>query len=149
VRACAFVCNCLQGETPQTISVYAFDDLVDSVVPGDRVLVTGVYRAVPYKPNPRQSTLSSVFKTHLDALHFKKMESSRLTGEDAPSSTDEYKRVYGEGDVTEAAQAARWVPASTHAPPHQPVPCRCAVPKLLARVFRFRAKSAPCFVTAL
>ena len=58
---------------------------------------------------PRQSTLSSVFRTHLDALHFKKMESSRLTGEDAPASSEEHKRVYGEGDVTEAALAARCV----------------------------------------
>ena len=34
------------GETPQTIDIFAFDDLVDVARPGDRVVITGIYRAV-------------------------------------------------------------------------------------------------------
>jgi DNA replication licensing factor MCM4 len=32
------------GQTPHTVIVYAHDDLVDSVQPGDRVAVSGIYR---------------------------------------------------------------------------------------------------------
>ena len=34
------------GDTPQTIDVYVFESLVDLCKPGDRVEITGVYRAV-------------------------------------------------------------------------------------------------------
>ena len=35
-----------EGETPQTIDVYVYESLVDICKPGDRVTVTGIYRAV-------------------------------------------------------------------------------------------------------
>ena len=37
--------NVPEGDTPQTVSLMAYDDNVDSVKPGDRITVTGVYRA--------------------------------------------------------------------------------------------------------
>ena len=66
-----------EGETPQTVSLFAFDDLVDSVRPGDRVIVTGVFRAIPRKANPRVRVLLRVFKTYMDAVHIK---SERVVG---------------------------------------------------------------------
>lgn len=33
-----------EGETPYTVSLFAFADLVDSVRPGDRLEVTGIFR---------------------------------------------------------------------------------------------------------
>ena len=35
-----------EGETPHTVDVCAWDTLVDAVRPGDRVQITGIYRAV-------------------------------------------------------------------------------------------------------
>eukprot|EP00435_Cladocopium_sp_Y103_P029296 s1249_g7.t1 len=35
------------GETPQNVAIVVFDDLVNQVRPGDRVQVTGIYRAAP------------------------------------------------------------------------------------------------------
>lgn len=61
-----------EGETPQTIVLYAFDDLVDTVRPGDRLEVTGIFRAIPRRTNPRMRTVRSVFKTYLDAIHFRR-----------------------------------------------------------------------------
>ena len=46
-----------EGETPQTCSMCAWEGLVDTAKPGDRVEVTGVYRAVPLRVNPRQRTV--------------------------------------------------------------------------------------------
>lgn len=66
------------GQTPHTVVVYAHGDLVDSVQPGDRVAVTGIYRAVPMRVNPKQRNIKSVYKTHIDVVHFRKTDAKRL-----------------------------------------------------------------------
>jgi len=66
------------GQTPHTIIVFAHNDLVDAVQPGDRVTVTGIYRALPLRANPRQRNVLSVYKTHIDVVHFRKMDAKRL-----------------------------------------------------------------------
>ncbi|KAG7214760.1 hypothetical protein INR49_010652 [Caranx melampygus] len=70
------------GQTPHTTIVYAHNDLVDKVQPGDRINITGIYRAVPMRVNPRQSNVKSVYKTHIDAIHFRKTDEKRLHGLD-------------------------------------------------------------------
>lgn len=65
------------GSTPQTVVLFAHNDLVDAVHPGDRVAVTGIYRAVPFQINPRMSNVKSVYRTHIDVIHFRKQDSKR------------------------------------------------------------------------
>ncbi|XP_076470812.1 DNA replication licensing factor mcm4-like [Babylonia areolata] len=77
------------GQTPHTVIVYAHNDLVDTVQPGDRVTVTGIYRAVPLRVNPRMRNVKSVYKTHIDVVHFRKMDAKRL--KEADSGNDEGK----------------------------------------------------------
>lgn len=59
------------GQTPHTVSLSVYDELVDVSKPGDRVIVSGIYRSVPVRSNPRQRTLKSLFKTYLDVVHIK------------------------------------------------------------------------------
>uniref|UniRef100_A0A8C4P0X4 DNA replication licensing factor MCM4 n=1 Tax=Dicentrarchus labrax TaxID=13489 RepID=A0A8C4P0X4_DICLA len=70
------------GQTPHTTIVYAHNDLVDKVQPGDRINITGIYRAVPMRVSPIQSNVKSVYKTHIDAIHFRKTDEKRLHGVD-------------------------------------------------------------------
>uniref|UniRef100_A0A9J8CE64 DNA replication licensing factor MCM4 n=1 Tax=Cyprinus carpio carpio TaxID=630221 RepID=A0A9J8CE64_CYPCA len=42
----------------------------------------GIYRAAPMRLNPRQSQVKSVYKTHIDAIHFRKTDEKRLHGLD-------------------------------------------------------------------
>ena len=70
------------GQTPHTVVLFVHGELVDKVMPGDRVAVTGVYRAVPHRANPKTRNLMSVYKTHIDVVHFSKMESDRLRNSD-------------------------------------------------------------------
>ncbi|XP_026633421.1 DNA replication licensing factor MCM4 [Microtus ochrogaster] len=70
------------GQTPHTIVLFAHNDLVDKVQPGDRVNVTGIYRAVPIRVNPRVSNVKSVYKTHIDVIHYRKTDAKRLHGLD-------------------------------------------------------------------
>jgi DNA replication licensing factor MCM4 len=66
------------GQTPHNILLFAYNDLVDKVQPGDRITITGIYRAIPIQENPRQRTVSSVYKTHIDVVHFRKLDKKRL-----------------------------------------------------------------------
>ncbi|CAG2216204.1 CDC54 [Mytilus edulis] len=66
------------GQTPHTVILYAHNDLVDKVQPGDRVKVTGIYRATPLRVNPRMRNVKSVYKTHIDVVHFRKLDAKRL-----------------------------------------------------------------------
>ncbi|XP_040567815.1 DNA replication licensing factor MCM4 [Lepeophtheirus salmonis] len=77
------------GQTPHTVVIYAHGDLVDSVQPGDRVAVTGIYRAVPLRMNPLQRNVKSVYKTHIDVVHFRKTDMSRLHDNRDPSDSSE------------------------------------------------------------
>ncbi|XP_039189639.1 DNA replication licensing factor MCM4 [Crotalus tigris] len=68
------------GQTPYTVILFAHNDLVDKVQPGDRVNITGIYRAVPVRVIPRMSSVRSVYKTHIDVIHYCKTDSKRLHG---------------------------------------------------------------------
>ncbi|RTG80581.1 DNA replication licensing factor MCM4 [Schistosoma bovis] len=62
--------NMPASQTPHTVLMYAHEELVDKIQPGDRVIVTGIYRAIPLRMSNRQRTLKAVYKTYIDVLHF-------------------------------------------------------------------------------
>lgn len=72
-----------EGGTPHTVSVLMHDKLVDAGKPGDRVEITGIYRAMSIRIGPSQRTVKSIFKTYIDCLHIKKTDKSRLHIEDS------------------------------------------------------------------
>lgn len=68
------------GQTPNTVTLFAYNDLVDAVQPGQKIVVTGIYRALPVQVNARVRNISSVYRTHVDVLHYYKVDSKRLHG---------------------------------------------------------------------
>ncbi|ODQ66077.1 MCM-domain-containing protein [Nadsonia fulvescens var. elongata DSM 6958] len=70
--------NVPDGQTPHSISLCVYDELVDICKAGDRVEVTGIFRSVPVKMNPRQRTLKSLFKTYIDIVHIQKVDKKRM-----------------------------------------------------------------------
>ena len=66
------------GQTPHTVSLSVYDELVDVSKPGDRLVVTGIFRSVPVRVNPRQRTIKSLFKTCLDVVHVRMGTDDRL-----------------------------------------------------------------------
>ncbi|KAI2810452.1 DNA replication licensing factor, mcm4 component [Blomia tropicalis] len=66
------------GQTPYTVLLYACSNLVDQVQPGERVTVTGIYRATSIRVNPKIRNIKSVFRTHVDVVHYRKVENKRL-----------------------------------------------------------------------
>jgi len=70
-----------EGETPQTVSMCTWGKMVDVAKPGDRVEVTGIYRALPVRDNPRHRTVRSLYKTYVDIMHVRKIEKGKLQNE--------------------------------------------------------------------
>lgn len=66
------------GQTPHTVSMCGYDELVDLSKPGDRVTVTGVFRAAPVRVNPRQRTVRSVFKMFIIVVHIMRGDGTRV-----------------------------------------------------------------------
>ena len=94
------------GQTPYTVLLYAIGDLVDTVQPGDRITVTGIYRATPVRVSSRQRTVKSVFRTHIDVVHFRKVDTKRLHDENkeftfTPNRIDELKALSLKPDIYE------------------------------------------------
>jgi len=77
------------GQTPYTVSLYVHGELVDKVMPGDRVSVTGIYRAVPQRSNPKMRNVMSIYRTHVDVVHFRKSDEKRLREGDENLFTEE------------------------------------------------------------
>ncbi|KPI86292.1 putative minchromosome maintenance (MCM) complex subunit [Leptomonas seymouri] len=68
------------GETPISIGVVVYGNMVDAVVPGDRVVVTGIYRSTPIRLNANTRIIKSIFSTHLDAVHMELVRATRSSG---------------------------------------------------------------------
>ncbi|CAI5503972.1 unnamed protein product [Closterium sp. Naga37s-1] len=90
-----------EGETPHTVSVFLFDSLVDTVKPGDRVEVTGVFRAVPVRVNSNQRNLRSLYRTYLDCIHIRKEEGGCTRNKGAAQQSQSQPLATG-GDADDA-----------------------------------------------
>ncbi|CAA7268765.1 unnamed protein product [Cyclocybe aegerita] len=90
------------GQTPHTVSLSVYDELVDVSKPGDRIFVTGIYRSVPVRSNPRQRTLKSLFKTYLDVVHIK-LGTGGTLGLDKSTRPAGGDRIPGVGGVGDGA----------------------------------------------
>lgn len=66
------------GQTPHSVSVVCYNDLVDFCKAGDRIQITGVFRVNPVRVNPRQRALKSVHKTYVDMCHVQKVDKKRM-----------------------------------------------------------------------
>ncbi|KRZ63010.1 DNA replication licensing factor MCM4 [Trichinella nativa] len=70
------------GQAPLSITLHAHGALVDTVQPGDRVTVCGIYRANPVRERSNFRGCRPVLKVHVDVLHFQKMEAFQLQEND-------------------------------------------------------------------
>jgi DNA replication licensing factor MCM4 len=94
-----------EGQTPHTITVYAYGDLVDVAKPGDRVEITGVYRARHTRPSQKRSTQRAVYITFLDAIHFKKTDERRMNAEDSKAEKgSDFFTPFEESDIVESVR---------------------------------------------
>ncbi|RKP01077.1 hypothetical protein CXG81DRAFT_12440 [Caulochytrium protostelioides] len=108
------------GQTPHTVSMCLYDDLVDSAKPGDRVEITAVYRGVPVRVNPTRRTVRPYFRTYLDVVHIRKTDARRLGVDASIKNADEYVVDVNEGDQLVTAQSAEQLAAEMTAIAQRP-----------------------------
>eukprot|EP00168_Porphyra_purpurea_P000120 TRINITY_DN10150_c0_g1_i1.p1 TRINITY_DN10150_c0_g1~~TRINITY_DN10150_c0_g1_i1.p1 ORF type:complete len:211 (+),score=61.36 TRINITY_DN10150_c0_g1_i1:291-923(+) len=75
-----------QGDTPATLSLAAYDGLVDAAVPGDRVEVTGILRAAPVRVHHRMRTVRAVLRTYIDVVHLRTLSTADRVRTGVPRS---------------------------------------------------------------
>jgi DNA replication licensing factor MCM4 len=66
------------GQTPHSVSLCVYDDLVDVCKAGDRVEITGVFKCNQVRINPRQRSVKNIFKTYIDCVFIKKVDKRRM-----------------------------------------------------------------------
>ncbi|GFE54810.1 DNA replication licensing factor [Babesia ovis] len=81
------------SEAPQSVIVYAYDDLIDSAMPGDKVEITGIFKTSAIRVNPRMRTCNSIYRTFINALHIRLEESSKNRMVAMPKSLSSAERV--------------------------------------------------------
>ena len=109
--------NVPDGQTPHSVSLCAYEELVDVCKAGDRIEVTGIFRSNPVRINPRQRTIKALFKTYIDVLHIQKVDKRRLgvdvstieqeLSEQVAGDVEETRKVSDEEKVKIKATAAR------------------------------------------
>ncbi len=105
------------GQTPHSVSLCAYDELVDLCKAGDRVEITGIFRCSPVRVNPRQRTLKSIFKTYVDIVHIQKVDKKRMgidvstleqdISEEVSGDIEETRKITEEEEEKIKATAAR------------------------------------------
>lgn len=105
------------GQTPHSVSLCAFDELVDFCKAGDRVEITGIFKCNQVRVNPRQRTVKNVYKTYVDVLHIQKVDKKRMgtdvstieqeISEQVSAGTEEARKVTEEEEEKFREVAAR------------------------------------------
>jgi DNA replication licensing factor MCM4 len=90
------------GQTPYTVSMCVYDDLMDVAKPGDRIEITGIFRGIPVRVNPNRRAIKALFKTYVDIVHIKRTDKNRIGIDKTAVSDNEYQVIFEEGDSHEA-----------------------------------------------
>lgn len=86
------------GQTPHSVSVCVYDDLVDFCKAGDRVQITGIFRVSPVRVNPRQRALKSIYKTYVDVLHVQKVDKKRMGSDNSTLDVEDVEEASPDGN---------------------------------------------------
>lgn len=78
-----------EGETPQTIHLCAYEDLVDYVRPGDRVMITGIYKAMGVRVNANKRVLKNIYRTYVDVMNYVKADKQSFDISDKDKKDDD------------------------------------------------------------
>ena len=71
-----------EGETPVTLHLCVYDELVDFVKPGDRCEFVGIFRAQGVRVNPRQRVTKTTFRTYVDVVSITKFNKLKMNLDD-------------------------------------------------------------------
>lgn len=77
--------NIPEGEIPYTVHICCYDNLVNKLKPGDRIEITGIYRAQSIRESLFRRNIKPVFRTYLDMVDFVEDKKNKIKHEDETS----------------------------------------------------------------
>lgn len=86
------------GQLPRSIEVIAEDDLVETIKPGDRVKIVGVYKPIPRREN---STTTGIFKVVIVANNIQLLNKNVTSPELTPQEIKIMKEISNRDDTFE------------------------------------------------
>ncbi|GMH36339.1 hypothetical protein BSKO_04207 [Bryopsis sp. KO-2023] len=89
-----------EGETPHTVTLNTYDEMVDTCRPGDRTKITGLYTPQATRVNPNQTRQRAVHRTFLEVLHVEVIDTTRMFAQTQDSTGEN-----DENDTSMASQA--------------------------------------------
>jgi DNA replication licensing factor MCM4 len=63
--------------------------MIDEVRPGDRVEITGIFKAMGIRVNPNQRKLKNVYRTYVDVITYVKTDKTRVNVKDKDAAKAE------------------------------------------------------------
>lgn len=82
-----------EGETPHTVHLCVYEDLVDFVKPGDRVEAVGIYKAMGVRVNPMMRIYKNVYRTYIDVINFVRTDKRRYNVNMEQEKNDEDQKM--------------------------------------------------------
>lgn len=70
-----------EGDAPRSMNIIAYGYEVDSMKPGDRLEIVGMYRALPMRVSRGKRKIKSVFNTHIDLISAKVLKENRFSND--------------------------------------------------------------------
>lgn len=89
----------MEGETPASITVIAYDENVDGFRPGDRVEMIGIYRAYAAKIERSRNQMRTIFSTYIDLVSYDLLEEKKF-------KIDGYRVVFSDEEKQEFKRMA-------------------------------------------
>jgi len=98
-----------EGETPLTLQVNTYDDLVEYIRPGDKCDLVGIFRAQGIRQSVKQRITKSIYRTHVDVVSFIKSNKGRFKDFNTENDTEleELDKNYSEEIKNEVAALAQ------------------------------------------
>ena len=82
------------SETPLNLNLIFYDDLVDSVKPGDAVEIIGIYRAQQIRVSRNKRILHSLFRTYIDVVSVTHLHENKVVIDEEIQNTNEYQVIF-------------------------------------------------------
>ena len=95
------------SETPINLNLIFYDDLVDSVKPGDAVEIIGIYRAQQIRVSRNKRVLHSLFRTYIDVVSVTHLHENKVVIDEETQNTNDFQIVFEAEEIQSFKEFSR------------------------------------------
>lgn len=95
------------SETPLNLNLIFYDDLVDSVKPGDAVEIIGIYRAQQIRVSRNKRMLHSLFRTYIDVVSVTQLHENKVVIDEEIQNNNDYAVIFTPEEIHQFKEFSR------------------------------------------